>query len=168
MLSTLMTHAAVRLCGGWCCQCYVCSGRIHLCSFGNASLHVWYAAVSVWHSSVSFWSKVKRVTQTSRPASFLYTTARLGVFLLHQSLFTGCFNWFSPGRLDGNLALCWRKLNCENAVHKRQNELVHNNVHQAEYNTFSSRSPKIWTSSWTIVHWTRSGTTLTAAAVSSS
>ena len=27
--------------------CSVCSGQINLCSFGNTSLHVWYAAVSV-------------------------------------------------------------------------------------------------------------------------
>ena len=38
---------------------------------------------------------------------------------------------------------------CKSAVHKRQNEHVHNNVHQAEYSTFSSRLPKIWTSSGT-------------------
>ena len=28
-------------------KCYVRSGRINLCLFGNASVHVWYAAVSV-------------------------------------------------------------------------------------------------------------------------
>ena len=44
--------------------------------------------------------------------------------------------------------------------YKRQNEHVHNNVHQAEIRTLSSRSPKIWMRSWTIVYWTRSGTTL--------
>ena len=50
MLHMLMTYAAVRLCDGWCCQCYVCSGQINLFLFGNASLHVWYAADSVWNS----------------------------------------------------------------------------------------------------------------------
>ena len=134
---------------------------INLYSFGNASLHVWYAAVSVWNSYVSFWSKVKRVTQTSRPASFLYTTARLGVFLLHIKTCSQCV---LPGfRLEGSMksgtVLNEVKL-WERAVHKRQNELVHNNVHQAEIRAFSSRSPKIWTNSWTIVHWTRSCTTL--------
>ena len=47
MLHMLMTYAVVRLCGGWCSQCYVCSGQLNLCLFGNASLHVRYAAVSV-------------------------------------------------------------------------------------------------------------------------
>ena len=46
MLHMLMTYAVVRICGGWCCQYCVRSGQINLCSFGNASLHVWYAAVS--------------------------------------------------------------------------------------------------------------------------
>ena len=40
---------------------YVRSGRINLCSFGNASLHVYYAAVFVWKSEVLFWWKVERV-----------------------------------------------------------------------------------------------------------
>ena len=75
MLSMLMMYAVVQLCGGWCYGCCDCSRRNDLCSFGNASLHVWYAALSVWTSKVSFWSKVKWVAQTSRPASFLYTTA---------------------------------------------------------------------------------------------
>ena len=40
MLSTLMTHVAERLGCVWCCKCSVHSGRINLCLFGNASLHV--------------------------------------------------------------------------------------------------------------------------------
>ena len=44
------------------------------CSFGNASLHVWYAAVFVWNSQVSFWSKVKRAACINLlSSSFFYT-----------------------------------------------------------------------------------------------
>ena len=149
MLSTLMTHAAVRLCGGWCCQRYVRSGRIYLCSFGYSSLHVWYAAVSVWNSYVSLWSKVKRVACRNLSSSILFIhNSQTGCFppyILKPSLrVLAGFPW--KARWKSGTVLNEVKL-WERAVHKRQNERLHNKVHQAEYSTFSSSSPKIWTSS---------------------
>ena len=88
--------------------------------------------------------------------------ARLGVFTLHIKACLRCvLARFSPGRLYGNLALSWTKLNCERApfTNARMNMFTIMFIRQ-RYSTFSSCLPKIWTSSWTIVHWTCSGTTL--------
>ena len=123
MLHMLMTYAAVRLCGGCCCHCYVCLGRINLCSFGNASLHVWYAAVSVWNSWVSFWLKVKWVAQASHPASFLYTTARRGDFSLHIKACSRCV--LAGFRLEGLLEI-WHCRSCMND--RSLNAFRHNTV----------------------------------------
>ena len=123
----LMTHAVVQLCGGWCCQCYVWSGRIHLCLFGNDSRHVWYAAVSVW--------------------SFVLTESKASC--MHKPLVQPPFNTQQPDWVFFRYKARWKSgtvLNevklWERAVHKRQNEHVHNSVLQAEMRTFSSRSPQ--------------------------
>ena len=52
---------------------------------------------------------------------------------------------FSPGRLDGNLAL----LN-EIKLRERERESAVNTIRQ-KYRTFSSCLPNIWTSLWTII-----------------
>ena len=83
-----MTHAAVRLCRGWCCQ----------------------------------------------------------IFPLHIK---ACLRCVSAGfRLEGSMG------------NARMNLFTIMFIRQKEYSTFSSCSPKIWMSSWMIVHWTCAGTTL--------
>ena len=72
---------------------------------------------------------------------------------------------FSPGRLCRNLAPYWTKSNWESKpfTDTSMNSFTVTFVLQQDYSTFSSRSPKIWTSSWTVVQRTRPGTTLPAA-----
>lgn len=48
----------------------------------------------------------------------------------------------------------------ESAIHKCQIDAFTITFIRQKYSTLSLRSPKIWTSPWTIVHCTRSGTTL--------
>ena len=133
-------HAAVRLCGGWCCQCCVWSGWIRLCLVGDASLHVWYAAVSV-----SFWSKVKRVACTNLVQRPVNTQQPDWVFSRHT--LRSVYGVFQP------VFKIWHHLEQSETVraHRSQTpERVHNNVHQVEIRTFSSRSPKIWTTCTTL------------------
>ena len=61
-----------------------------------------------------FLSEIVKFRFDQNKASCTNVLCRLGVFRYILSLFTVCFSRFSPGRLDGNLALSWTKLNCEN------------------------------------------------------
>ena len=72
-----------------------------------------------------------------------------------------CFSRVFIWKALWKLALSWMKLNCESVAftNARMNAFTIMFTRQ-KYSTFSLRSPKIWTCSWTIVHWTCSGTTL--------